>query len=317
MQDAHWFIIPLWKTDMQRINSSYFYKFATKLLPLRAVVQGKTVLDFYGELYGAQEELTFFLGNPLMPPISSAAPGQRLLELITKLTGNIFVDPNADPPVFREIQWNDAKELTEALQNFEISMQSDFGVRDTFVCSPKAAYSTTLLAEHGETLVSTGAHELVPSMKQDLHDAGRCMAFELPTAAAFHLFRAVEAMVRSYGEFVRQKPFTQSEKKKGLGGVANVLKDKKLDVDVRITHAIEQLALLHRNPTMHPEIHISKTEIMVTVGIVVSVIETVAIDWVRRRDTPETPLTELLPDDSKVFQLTDGESENDGETEIQ
>lgn len=285
-------------------------------MPLRGISQGRTVIDLYGDLYGAQEELWVFLTNPLMPPVTSRGPGKQLFDSIERLTSNLFADPPTDPPTFREVQWNEAQELSEALQKFEISLQSDFAVRDTFICSPKAAYSTTLLAENGESLLSEAAHELVSSMQKDLHDAGRCMAFELPTAAAFHLFRAVEAMVHSYGEFVRGKPFTQSENKKGLGGYANLLKEKTLKVDQRITNAIEQLALLHRNPTMHPEIHISNTEVRVTVGMVVSVIETVALDWKRRQETPDTPLVELLPDDSKVFQLTDGNFENDGSGEI-
>ncbi len=302
---------------MDRINTSYFYRLATKLMPLRAVASGATVMSVYGELYGAQEELSYFISNPIMPPLSSEASCRQLLNLLQRLTVNLFSDPATEPPSLREIQWNEAQELSEALQKFEISLQSDFAVRDTFIVSPKAAYSTTLLAESGEVLVSEAARNLLKSMEKDLHDAGRCMAFDLPTAAAFHLFRAAEAMVCSYGEFVRGKPFSFSEKKRGLGGFANLLKEKKLDIDQRITNAIEQLALLHRNPTMHPEIHISTTEIRATLGMAVSVIETVALDWKRRMDTPGTPLVDLLPDDSKILELTESDSENDDSEKIQ
>jgi hypothetical protein len=298
--NPRWFVIPIRGSQMQRINTSYFYRLATKLIPLRHVTQGKTVLDVWGELYGAQQELWVFLSNQVMPPHTSEGPGRQLYELIQKLAAGLFVDPPTEPPTFHEIELSEVNELSEALQKFEISLQSDFAVRDTFICSPKAAYSTTILAESGETLISQAAHALVGSMKKDLHDAARCMAFELPTAAAFHFFRAVEAMVVAYGEFLRQKPFTQSEKKKGLGGIANLLKEKSLGVDVRITNAVEQLALLHRNPTMHPEWHISTTEILVTVGMVVSVIETVALDWNRRTETPQKSLSEFLPEDSRL-----------------
>ena len=302
---------------MQRINTSYFYRLATKLIPLRNLSAGKTVLDAWGELYGAQEELNIFLSNTIMPALTCRSTGDQLFELLTKMTTPMFVETDTDPNALREIQWAELQELIEALQRFEISLQSDFAVRDTFIVSPKAAYSTTLLAENGDTLVSLSAHELVPNMKKDLRDAGRCMAFELPTAAAFHLFRAVEAMVVAYGEFVRQKPFTQPEKKKGLGGIANILKEKSLNIDERVTQAVFQLSQLHRNPTMHPEIHISTTEINATLGLVVSVIETVALDWRRRRDTPGIPLIDLLPDDSKVFELTVGEAtENEGKGTI-
>lgn len=290
---------------MQRINTAYFYKLAQKLVPLRNLT-ANTKLHFenYMLLRTAEDELRYFLGNPVIPPVTSYGTGNALLAALAKLTNETYDDS-------RVIDWGEPAEIIEGLNHFEISLQSDFGIRDTFIVSPKAAYSTTLLAENGQTLVSDEARRLVPSMEKDLHEAGRCMAFELPTAAAFHLFRAIEAMVGEYGAFVRGKPFTQSERKKGLGGMTNLLKEKSLNVDSRITTTIEQVALLHRNPTMHPEMHISNTEIRVTLGIVVSVIETVAIDWERRKTTPNVPLTDLLPNDSAVFALTEGSSLDD------
>lgn len=262
---------------MQRINTAYFYKLAQQLSPLKSLVAGsKLYFENYMVINAAQEGLRYFLQNPVIPPMTSYSSGKELLTSIEKIALEPY-DEN------RLLQWHEPNELIEILGRFEISMQSDFGTRDTFIVSPKGAYSTTLLAEHGETLASEAARALVPAMEKDLHDAGRCMAFELSTAAAFHLFRAVEAMVSGYGTWVRGKQFTQSEKKKGLGGMANLLKEKSLDVDTRITTTIEQVSQLHRNPTMHPEMHISTTEINATLGIVVSVIETVALDWIDER----------------------------------
>jgi hypothetical protein len=301
-----WFLRPITGSErMQRINTAYFYKLAQQLLPIKTLTPNANLyFEGYSIIHTAQEGLRYFLHNPLIPPMTSYSTGKELLTALEKITSE-----NYDPD--RVIQWSEPHELTEILGRFEISMQSDFGTRDTFIVSPKRAYSTTLLAEQGETLASEQALSLVPAMGKDLHDAGRCMAFELSTAAAFHLFRAVEAMVSEYGTFVRNKPFTQVEKKKGLGGMANLLKEKSLGVDTRITSTIEQVALLHRNPTMHPEMHISTTEINATLGIVVSVIETVAIDWNRRKTTPNIPLTDLLPNDSAVFALTEGDSDDE------
>lgn len=293
---------------MQRINTAYFYKLAQQLMPLRGISVGqKMYFEAYPALHGAEEELEFFLSNSLVPPVTSYGSGNNLLVAIRKLTSESYEEN-------RTVQWGEPGEITEALNRFEISLQSDFGSRDTFIVSPKAAYSTTLLAERGESVLSDKAHELVPSLKNDIHDGCRCVAFELPTSAAFHFFRGVEAMAKDYGEFVRNKPFTDREKKGGLGGYANLLKELSLKVDPRITNAIEQIAGLHRNPTMHPGMHISQTEIMATLGMVVSVIETLALDWNRRLTTPEVSLVDILPDDSKVLALLeDGkESQSNG-----
>jgi hypothetical protein len=286
---------------MQRINTAYFYVLASKLIPLQKIEQDKHVIEFWGELWAAEQELGFFIQNPLIPPITSHATCSALLDSIRALTGNVIRD--------EVLTWQEVRDIKENLSKFEISLQSDFGMRDTFIVSPKAAYSTTLLAERGETVLSEAVHDLVPSLKDDVHDGCRCLAFELPTAAAFHFFRAVEAMAKSYGEFVRAKPFSEREKRGGLGSYSNLLKETSLAVDQRITNAIDQLAGLHRNPTMHPGWHISKVEILATLGMSVSVIETMALDWNRRKNTPDIPLVEILPDDSKATALLEDGNE--------
>jgi len=282
---------------MQRINTAYFYKLAQQLTSLKSLEpQAKLYFDNYMIINTAQEGLRYFLHNPLIPPMTSYSTGKELLNALEKITSEAY-DEN------RVLQWSEPNEITEILGRFEISMQSDFGTRDTFIVSPKGAYSTTILAESGDAVISDSAHALVPSIKQDLHDGCRCLAFELPTAAAFHLFRAIESMVREYGHYVRKKPFTDREKRNGLGGYANFLKEKTLGVDERIIFTIEQICKLHRNPTMHPEMHLSNTEIRATLGIIVSAIETIALDWNRRENAPQVQLTDLLPDDSKIQNL--------------
>jgi hypothetical protein len=284
---------------MQRINTAYFYRLAQKLIPLKSLKVGSTILDEYGVLYGAEEELRTFLSSSLIAPSTSYASCREIFDFINRLTS----DFNREDPA---ISWFEAQQLSEYVNKFEIALQADFGVRDTFIVSVKRAYSTTLLVESGQSMVSAMSFTRFPGLHKDLHDAGRCVGFELPTAAAFHLFRAVEAAVHDYGVFVRKKSFSDGEKRGGLGSYANCLKEKTLAVDLRITGAIEHIASLYRNPTMHPEMHLSNEEVIGTLNIAISVIDLVALDWQRREDTPQKPLSEVLPDDTKIELLTDG-----------
>ena len=304
---ASWLSIPVTGTDMQRINTAYFYRLAQKLVPLRSLEPntGLYLNNNYTILSGARNDLHFFVTNTLIPPVTSYGNGNTLLALVAKICDEEYVAE-------RTLEWFEVNAITEALDHFEISLQSDFASRETFIVSPKAAFSTTLLAESGHTVASENCLTLAPQIGKDLADGCRCLVFELPTAAAFHFFRAVEAMVKAYGEFVRGRRFTEREKKGGLGGYANLLKQLDLHVDVRLTNSIEQIAGLHRNPTMHPEMHITKAEIMATLGMSISLIETIGLDWKRRIDTPGTPLIELIPDDSKILELTGDESESNG-----
>jgi hypothetical protein len=99
-----------------------------------------------------------------------------------------------------------------------------------------------------------------------------------------------------------------------MGGYANCLKQKDLGVDERIYTALEQLVRLHRNPSIHPDQHISSAEVIGTIGMVVSVIEVMALDMDRRKNTPNVSLAEFLPDDSsseiEVLEVFDNRKES-------
>jgi len=283
---------------MKRINTAYFYRLAQKLIPLKSIAVGVSILDQYGALYGAEEELRTFMNNELVTPNTSSASCWEIYNSVSNLTSNF----TREDPI---ITWLEAEQLKESVNKFEIALKADFGVRDTFIVSRKRAYSTTLLVENGENMLSDMAFARFPGLHKDMHDAGRCVGFELPTAAAFHLFRAVESAVHQYGVFIRKKPFEEREKRGGIGSYANLLKERVLAVDPRIIGVVEHIASLYRNPTMHPEMHISNEEIIGTLNIAVSVIDLVALDWKRREDTPQQSLSELLPDDTQIDALAE------------
>jgi len=117
---------------MQRINTAYFYKLAQQLIPLNSLAPGaKLYLENYLVIRTAQEALSYFLHNPLMPPLTSYGTGRELLTALEKITNETYEEN-------RELQWHELRELIEILGRFEISLQSDFGTRDTFIISPIA-----------------------------------------------------------------------------------------------------------------------------------------------------------------------------------
>jgi hypothetical protein len=280
---------------MQRINVQYFYLLASKLLPIRTLQAEAEILTVWSVLYDAERELQSFLNNPFLPPTTSHAAGNDLLKALSTLTTKPF---EGDTPNYQvTLNQGDISNLLNLLQCFEIVLQAEFSRRDIFAVSRKGLYSTTDLIEGGEGMVSESVREKMPELIRDLNDAGRCVAFELPTAAAFHLYRAAEAATKAYILFVRGTPVNEAERKRGMGGYANCLKQKDLCVDERIYTSLEQLVRLHRNPSIHPDQHISSAEVIGTIGMVVSVIEVMALDMDRRQNTPEVPLSEFLPDD--------------------
>jgi hypothetical protein len=96
------------------------------------------------------------------------------------------------------------------------------------------------------TLIENGAAEALP----DLEQATRCIAFELFTAAGFHLHRANEAVLRRYWDAVTNGATRPASR--NMGDYLNEL--NKLNAgDAKVKAALKDLKDLHRNPLIHPE----------------------------------------------------------------
>jgi hypothetical protein len=287
---------------MIRINVQYFYKLASSLIPLREIKADILITDQFGILYGAEKELEFFLWNPLLPPGTSFSCGKQLYDVIQALTNNL----SRDEPV----NYFEAIAITNSLHLFETVLAAEFALKDTFVVSKKSIYSTTDLIERAEEMFSSAVRDLMPDIVRDIHDAGKCMAFELPTAAAFHLYRATEAAAKHYITRVRGTPPTEKEKRFGLGGYAKIMIG--LKVDERISNSVSQLTKLHRNPAIHPDHHISTDEVISILGIVQSVIQVMALDMNRLDNAPEMTLLDILPDNSLFKYPGEEDDSSDG-----
>jgi hypothetical protein len=288
--------------SMQRINVQYFYRLATNLRPLASVAAGKKVDEVFGELYSAEAELRYFLWNAIMPPDASFQAGYELLEAIQELTKEIGKS--------KEIDFIEASKITDGLNRFEVVLQADFARRDMFAVSKKGIYSTTDLVERAETMFSQGVRDRVPGALGDIHAAGRCIAFELATAAGFHIFRAVEAVGREYVTVVRKSPPTEKEKRLGLGGYKKILEAH--GADGRVVNALDQLRKLHRNPTMHPEVTLTTDEVVNTLGMAQSVIQAMVADMEKFKDSPKEEIVQSLP---KVEQVAEDQDEKPDESE--
>lgn len=94
-------------------------------------------------------------------------------------------------------------------------------------------------------------NRLPQTVKLDFKEAGKCIAFERSTAAAFHILRGTEGMLRAF-YFVRVK----SKKKR----ITNPLWDpiitdlkNKNKAPKPLLDVLDNIRMNFRNPTMHPE----------------------------------------------------------------
>jgi hypothetical protein len=172
---------------------------------------------------------------------------------------------------------------------FKTVFLAELSTLPSFLVTGKEGYDLTLLIEEGTKLFPPTLGAKVPEAIRDALEVGKAIAFELSTAAGFHIFRVVEAALKRYWDHVSRG--TQRPKLETIGTFASALEDNKFG-DPKIWESLKQLAKLHRNPLIHPEVILDVGEEIEILGISRSVIGAMLKVM---PDVPTTTTTALLP----------------------
>lgn len=141
-------------------------------------------------------------------------------------------------------------QLQEKHREFEAVLRAEFAAANIYLVSQQSAFDTATLIEVGELAFPNALAAKVPQAVQDLRQAMRCIAFVLPTAAAFHLHRANEIILGEYWDSVsdgKKRPDPQS-----LGKYIGELESNDFGRPDVIS-ALRDIKNLHRNPTIHAD----------------------------------------------------------------
>ena len=262
---------------MQRINTGYFYQIGWQVHQLSEIgVQSKRSLFAWKLLWARTALLRFTQDNLIPAPLSKSSA----LDLISSIDqaippGQLW---SADTDAEIGIQ---AASISQRLQEFEHVINAELAHIETFVTSPKGIFDTKGLVEYADRMFSDAVRSwLSEQALTDIRQAGRCLAFELPTAAGFHLARAVEESIRKYYKLVSGKPYSQDNPGRSWAKYISSLKSE--GADEKVLNALDQMRDLHRNPISHPDVNLETEEAIMLMGLTQSAIVAMVTDCQRR-----------------------------------
>jgi len=252
---------------MQRLNGFLFYQLGNNLKPLETIEAGRKLKDVAWVMWAAKVWLDWLLSDKVVPITFSKETGYNLLRALQKLVPSQVGEIPADKLEY-ELSWVDVFPIANSLREFQIVLQTELGKMDTYFISQKGIYSTSDLIERADNVVLADiVNKLPESIRFDLRQAGRCLAFDLATAAGFHIMRALEGFLRDFycPAFLGKKP-----KARGWNGYIRCLEGT--EADPKILAILDQIRSLHRNPTIHPQEVLTINEAMTLFGIAQSAI---------------------------------------------
>jgi hypothetical protein len=239
---------------MKRTNQYQYYELAEALKPLASYAEGQKVQVVAWTLHMAKVWLRWLMaGNLGHSPVVSYESARTLLESIKKIVpdsaggSSLFGDIADD----RTMTWSEAYSLRNGLQEFETIFSAEVATLASYLVSKKGIYDTADLIERAENAVDEMARkEIGAAATTDFQQAGKCLAFELPTAAGYHTMRATEAVVRIYWALVRPHSGTVTKPP----DMAVCINELRADgEDPKLMDALDHIKDLHRNTLMHPE----------------------------------------------------------------
>jgi len=142
------------------------------------------------------------------------------------------------------------QELRQIISDIRKTLEAEAEGNIAFIVTDKRIDVNKLLSNI-PSLMTPGIFDSLPQIaKYDFTEAGKCIAFELPTAAAFHLLRGTESVLRHfYCDFIKRnrvKPLL-------WGPMVNHLKTLRKSPPTELLNTLDHIRLYYRNPTDHPE----------------------------------------------------------------
>ncbi|MCH7723510.1 MAG: hypothetical protein IIC76_09320 [Bacteroidetes bacterium] len=215
-----------------------YYFFGTQMRYLQDSLEGT---NFPGENY-VQENIERFLSNI----------GKLGLEVTQRASRELkkFLEKAFESDT-QQLDADQARELSKLMSEIRLTLDAEIEGVYSYVTTPKRLDIDKLL-DDVSALFSPGTYESFPDIaKYDFNEAGKCIAFERPTAAAFHILRATEANLRHYYKNMIRHKRISSEM---WGPIVHDLRARnKTKKFTTLNNHMDNIRLSFRNPTQHPE----------------------------------------------------------------
>lgn len=144
-----------------------------------------------------------------------------------------------------------AKKLSSTVKALRQTLEAELKGMNAYIVSPKRIEVERLVGEPSSLFAPEVFAALSDIARYDITEAAKCIAFERPTAAAFHLMRATEETLRNYYcHFVKRDRLDPML----WGPMVQALKGhRRAKVHDALNRNLDNIRVSFRNPTQHPD----------------------------------------------------------------
>ncbi|MDD2929492.1 MAG: hypothetical protein PHY50_06690 [Sideroxydans sp.] len=163
-----------------------------------------------------------------------------------------------------------ATKLGSTIKALRQTLEAELKGINAYIISPKRLDVEKLVSDVSSLLAPSVFDLLTEVAQYDLSEAAKCIAFERPTAAAFHLMRATEEVLRCYYcHYVRRD---RIDPMLWFPMVHALQQHRRAKTNDALHRNLDNIRLSFRNPTQHPEKIYDIQEVQDLLGLCVDAI---------------------------------------------
>jgi hypothetical protein len=166
--------------------------------------------------------------------------------------------------------------IKDDINTFQFALSEELKDASAFFIEVEGNLSTEKLIRGAHYGYPEHVNEVISQQaKDEIDESGRCVVFERPTAAGFHILRAVELIIKQY--LAKIPGFIMPPlNRQNWGEYIRCLKDNGASKEV--TDTLQGIKDNHRNPLMHPDDTLTQHEAVSLFSICQSMVEALIKD---------------------------------------
>ena len=226
----------------------------------------------HGDFDALSSRIGYFLNQLEKLNLHVTAQASKKLRSLRERLDNMPKDSKVDKAL--------ADEVTKILEQIDATLDAELQLRSAFIVTQKRFQLDHLLSTP-QSLFGHIVFENLPDICQfDFKEAGRCIAFGLPTSAAFHIMRGTEGVLRHYYCSIVKR---ERVKRFLWYDMVDHLRKRRDAPPKPLMDNLDNIRVNFRNPTQHPDARYDMDEAQDLLSISIDVVNRMIKDLAARK----------------------------------
>lgn len=282
---------------MRVIDLPFFVELGSALEQARRVDTRGRLFDAFVALYRLRNQLGELMKGQLAKLTACGHDLSELMNMLNAFESRHFRDGegNWTSPADDARSEFELNAIVAKIEQFRTVLIADLRIAASFTVTKSGIFDVNQLVNCARNVLPpSGFIALADETLKEIDDAGRCLAFNLPTACGFHCMRGVERVIKRYlADFLTAGEIdSMSNWGQYLAALENRYKgDAEPKPTAEAIALLRQIKEIYRNPVIHPDRTLSPAEAATLFHSTVAAISRVATEIAERQLAPTNALS--------------------------